>query len=62
MNLFRRVVCYSAVAATTATTSNVLPPSHNIKDFQFFLATFNHSSYSFFFCKYKKRKVVLKIL
>ncbi|BAS77373.1 Os02g0188201 [Oryza sativa Japonica Group] len=28
---------------------NLLPPSHNIRDFEFLLATFDHSSYSNFF-------------
>ena len=27
----------------------LLPPSHNIRDFEFLLATFDHSSYSKFF-------------
>ncbi len=40
----------------------VLPLSHNIRDFKFLLALFNHSSYSKNLCKYKKRKVVLKVL
>ena len=39
-----------------------LRPTHNIRDFKFWLATFDYSSYSNFFCKYKKRKVVLKVL
>ena len=40
----------------------ILPPSYNIRDFKFLLATFNHSSYSNFFCKYKKQKVVHKVM
>jgi hypothetical protein len=40
----------------------ILPPSLSIRDFEFLLTTFDHSSYSNFFCKYKKRKVMLKIL
>ena len=30
-------------------TNEVLPPSHNIRDFEFLLATFGHSSYLILF-------------
>ena len=42
--------------------NKLLPPIHNIRDFDFLLALFDHSSYSTNLCKYKKRKVVLKVL
>jgi hypothetical protein len=41
----------------------LLPPSHNIWDFEFLFALFDHSSYSKKnLCKYKKQKVVFKVL
>ena len=40
----------------------ILPMSHNIRDFEFLFVTFDHSSYLKFFYKYKRRKVVLKLL
>ena len=43
-------------------SATVLHPSHNIRDFNFLLAAFDHSSYLNFFCKYKKQKVMLKVL
>jgi hypothetical protein len=42
--------------------SIILPPCHNIRDFDILLALFDHSSYSKNLCKYKKRKVALKVL
>ncbi len=45
-------------------TRLLLPPFpfHNIRDFKFLFILFDHSSYSKNLYKYKKRKVVIKVL
>jgi hypothetical protein len=43
-----------------ASRYDILPPYHNIRDFEFLLTTFGHSSYSDFFANIKNEKLRLK--